>query len=178
VILSLLQRYSLKLIFALTLLLGLQLPHFLAQYENRVDAHYLESKTQLAHYQQLADLLFAGDLNALVGQHKNSEIPLFKAEAKVLTTLINRTAFLESQKTGLQGPFYQRFYFLIKQVNQPLFIETQNSYQANIVINKQAIIVGLSIALLMTFLVEMLFISLPFLIRRLRKASFLVFKNN
>jgi len=166
VIFSLVQRYSLKLIFALTLLLGLQLPHFLAQYETRVDAHYLESKAQLSHYQKLADLLFSGDLNALVTQHKNSEIPLFKAEAKVLTTLINRTAFLEKQKAGLQGPIYQRFYFLIKQIDQPLFIETQNSYQANIVINKQAIIVGLSTALVMTFLLEMLLIGCAFMAKK------------
>jgi len=168
---SLLQRYSLKLTFAFTLLIGLQLPHFLAQYETRVDAHYRESKAQLKHYQQLADLLFSGDLNALVMQHKSSEIALFKAEADILITLIERTTFLKNQKLGLQGPFHQRFYFLLKQVNQPLFIETQNSYQANVVINKQAIIIGLSLALVMTLSVELLFMLLPFLFRRVCRVS-------
>jgi ABC-type oligopeptide transport system ATPase subunit len=158
---SLLQRYSLKLTFALTLLIGIQFPHFLDQYETRLDAHYLESKTQLSHYQKLADLLFAGDLGALVEKHKNSEIALFKAETFILEALIERTDFLKNQKIALQGPLYKRFIFIITQVNEPLFIETQDNYQANIVINQQAIIVGLCVAVVSTLILEMLLMLLP-----------------
>ena len=164
---SLLQRYSLKITFAVTLLIGLQLPHFLAQYETRLDAHYIESTDQLSHYQKLADLLFAGDLNALVEKHKNSEIALFKAETEIIKSLIVRAEFLEKQKHQLQGPLYQKFAFLITQINHPLFIETQNNYQANIVINQQAIIVGLSIAVVLTLSLEMLFIFFPVLVRKI-----------
>ena len=164
---SLLQRYSLKITFAVTLLIGLQLPHFLAQYETRLDAHYIESTEQLSHYQKLADLLFSGDLNALVEKHKNSEIALFKAETEIIKSLIVRAEFLEKQKHQLQGPLYQKFAFLITQINQPLFIETQNNYQANIVINQQAIIVGLSIAVVLTLVLEMLFIFFPVLVRKI-----------
>jgi hypothetical protein len=166
-ILSLIQRYSLKLTFALTLLIGLQLPHFLGQYETRVDAHYLESKAQLKHYQQLADLLFSGDLNALVDKHKNSDIALFKAETNIITTLISRSEFLTKQKIALQGSFYQRVSFLMSQINQPLFIETKNNYQANIVLNQQAIMVGLSLAMVMTLLLEILFLLLPLIIKKI-----------
>ena len=164
---SLLQRYSLKVTFAVALLIGLQLPHFLAQYETRLDAHYLESTQQLNHYQKLADLLFAGDLNELVEKHKNSEIALFKAETEIIKSLIERAEFLQHQKKQLQGPLYKRFAFLITQINQPLFIETQDNYQANIVINQQAIIVGLSVAVVLTLLLEMLFIFLPTLIKKM-----------
>ncbi|GLS89156.1 hypothetical protein GCM10007916_02230 [Psychromonas marina] len=163
---SLLQRYSLKLTFALTLLIGIQFPHFLDQYETRLDAHYLESNTQLSHYQKLADLLFAGDLAALVEKHKNSEIALFKAETEIIETLIKRNTFLSNQKINLQGPLSQRFAFLITQINEPLFIETQNNYQANIVLNKQAIIVGLSVATVTTILLEILLMLLPLLFRK------------
>lgn len=164
---SLLQRYSLKLTFALTLLIGLQLPYFLAQYEARVDAHYIESKAQLNHYQKLADLLFSGDLKLLVEKHKNSEIALFKAEAELIEKLMSRTAFLKTQKIALQGSSFQRFTFLITQINQPLYIETKNNYQANIMISKQAIIIGLTIATLMTFLLEMLFMLATLLVKKM-----------
>lgn len=159
--LSLLQRYTLKLTFALTLLIGMQFPHFLDQYETRLDAHYLESTQQLKHYQKLADLLFSGDLTALVEKHRNSEIALFKAETVIIETLIERADFLESHKVALQGPFYKRFSFLITQINEPLFLETKENYQANIVINQQAILVGLSIAAICTFMLEMLLMLLP-----------------
>ncbi|MEI6897806.1 MAG: DUF2937 family protein [Psychromonas sp.] len=165
-ILSLLRRYSLKLTFALTLLIGLQLPHFLTQYEIRVDAHYLESQAQLKHYQQLADLLFSGDLNALVEKHKNSDIALFKAETTIISTLISRSAFLKKQKMALQGSFYQRFSFLMSQINQPIFIETKNNYKANIVLNQQAIVVGLSLAVVITLLLDILFILLALFFKK------------
>lgn len=166
---SLLQRYSLKLTFALTLLIGIQFPHFLDQYETRLDAHYLESKAQLSHYQKLADLLFDGDLGALVEKHKNSEIALFKAETVILEALIERTDFLKNQKTALQGPLYKRFIFLITQVNEPLFTETQDNYQANIVINQQAILVGLFVAVVSTLILEMLLMLLSFGVNKLMK---------
>jgi len=46
-LMRLMHRYSLKLVFAVTLLLGIQIPSFLQQYEHRVDAHYQEAKRQL-----------------------------------------------------------------------------------------------------------------------------------
>lgn len=168
---SLLQRYSLKIIFTLTLLIGLQLPHFLSLYETRLDAHYLESKAQLKHYQKLADFLFEGNLDALVEKHKNSDVALFKAETKIIETLVRRTDFLSEQKIGLQGSVFSRLVFISTQINQPLFIETKNNYQANIVLNKEAIIVGLIIASLVTLLVELLFILLPFLIKKGKKVT-------
>jgi len=164
---SLLQRYILKFTFALTLLIGIQLPHFLDLYETRLDAHYLESSSQLDHYQKLADLLFSGDLAALVKQHKNSDVALFKAETAILEALIERTSFLENQKLALQGPLYKRFTFLITQVNEPLFIETQDNYQANIVINQQAILVGLCVAVVCTLILEMLLMLLPIMASKL-----------
>jgi len=166
-LLSLLQRYSLKISFAVMLFIGLQLPHFLAQYETRLDAHYIESKQQLSHYQKLADLLFAGDLHALVEKHKNSEITLFKAETSIIKSLISRSEFLEKQKQQLQGPLYKKFAFLMTQMNHPLFTETQKNYQANIVINQQAIFVGVIIAVTVTLLVEMLFLFFPLLVRKI-----------
>lgn len=165
-LLALLQRYSLKLTFALTLLIGLQLPHFLGQYETRLDAHYLESKTQLSHYQQLADRLYGGDLHALIKQHQRSDNPLFKAESNIIEQLASRVDFLERQKLALKGALYQRLYYLVWQINEPLFVETQNAYQANIVINKESILVGLSVALILTFSLEMLFLLLLALARK------------
>lgn len=165
-LLSICRRYSLKLTFALALLLGLQFPHFLAQYETRLDAHYLESQSQLKQYQLLADLLYEGDLNALVAQHESSDIALFKAETAIIEALIARFDFLEYQKESLQGALVQRFSFLLSQVNEPLFIETQKNYQANIILNQQAIMVGLLVATLLTLLLELFFILLPFIYRK------------
>ncbi len=165
--LSLLQRYSLKITFALALLLGLQVPHFLTLYETRLDAHYLESTSQLAQYQKLADLLFDGNLTRLVDTHKSSDIALFRAESEILEKLIGRAASLTEQKLALQGSLVQRLVYLSSQINQPLFNETQKNYRANIVLNQQSIIVGLIVATLVTLLLELIFLLTPFLIRKI-----------
>tara|TARA_R110001583_G_scaffold10698_9_gene49221 strand:+ start:7528 stop:8070 length:543 start_codon:yes stop_codon:yes gene_type:complete len=163
VFLTLLKRYSLKITFALTLLIGLQFPHFLTLYETRLDAHYQESLRQLSQYQKLADLLFEGDLQALLGRHKNSNSTLFKAETSIIEALVSRTDFLTYQKNSLQGSPVKRYTFLLTQINKPLFLETKNNYQANIVLNTEAIVVGLIIATVLTLLLECLFLICPFL---------------
>ena len=92
----------------------------------------------------------------------------FRAETKVIEKLIQRADFLEKQKISLQGTMVQRLLYLSTQVNQPLFLETQKSYQANIVLNQQSITVGLIVATLMTLLLEMIFLLLPFLVKKIK----------
>ena len=156
-LLALLQRYCLKLVFALTLLLGLQIPNFLQQYEIRLDGHYIEAKNHLSEYQMIADRYFAGDLQALIKKHQNSDEKSFQDEALVIGNLVNRFNHLQAQKNRLKAPLVERLLFLAGQLNNPLFSETQNSYNAEIVLNKNAISVGLVFALISSLLLELLF---------------------
>ncbi|HEY5715427.1 MAG TPA: DUF2937 family protein [Psychromonas sp.] len=156
-LLALFQRYSLKLVFALTLLLGLQIPNFLQQYETRLDGHYIEAKNQLAAYQKLADRYFAGNIQALITTHKNNDKKLFQDEAFVVENLVNRFNYLQRQKNALNADLTKRLLFLAWQFNSPLFHETRLNYQAEIVLNKNAISVGLLCALISSLLAEFLF---------------------
>ncbi|WP_372881571.1 DUF2937 family protein [Psychromonas sp.] len=156
-LLALLQRYSLKLVFALTLLLGLQIPNFLQQYEIRLDSHYIEAKNQLNAYQRLADRYFSGNLQALISTHKNDPKKLFQDEALVVEDLVNRVHYLQTQKDSLNVTLTKRLLFLAGQVNSPLFHETRVNYQAEIILNKNAISVGLVCALISSLLLEFVF---------------------
>jgi hypothetical protein len=157
VLIALLRRYCLKLVFALTLLLGLQIPNFLQQYEIRLDGHYIEAKNHLLEYQRVADRHFAGDLQALVTKHLNSDEKFVQDEAFVIKNLFNRFNELQAQKDRLNAPLLERLLFLAGQLKSPLFRETQNSYNAEIVLNKNAISVGLVFALICSLLLELLF---------------------
>ncbi len=167
-LLQLLQGYSLKMVFALTLLLGLQLPNFLQQYEQRLDAHYIEAKMQLQQYQALADLHFAGDLQALIIKHKSSEEALFSQEAVLIEKLQRRFYYLQAKKKALQGPLMARLYFLLGEFNRPLWLETQANYNAELRLNRNSILVGLLSALVVTLCLECLFFLLHWQCRRLR----------
>ena len=151
------RRYCLKLVFALGLLIGLQLPHFLQQYEHRLDAHFLEAQSQLQQYQDLADLYFLGNLNSLIAKHRQSDDLVFSQEATIIEDTANRFAMFEAKKQALKGGLVSRLFYLIGEFNTPLFIETQHNYKAEIVLNRDAIIIGLISGLMSSLFVDGLF---------------------
>lgn len=154
--LSVIKRYSLQLVFTLSLLLGLQLPNFLQHYELRLQGHFVEAKQQLAQFQSLAELYFSGDLQALIIKHKNSEDRLFRDEAIVIENTYLRVQYLQQKMNNLNKPIWYRLGLLSQQIKQPIFKETWINYQSNIVLNQQAIIVGVSVAALLMLLLEII----------------------
>lgn len=154
-IMSVIKRYSLQLIFTLSLLFGLQLPNLLQQYELRLQGHFSEAELQLSHFQSLADVYFSGDIQALMQKHRNSEINLFQDEAQVIEASYLRVQFLQKKMDNMSEPIWYRLIALAQEIKQPIFNETWQSYQANIVLNQQAIMVGISIAVVLTLLFEL-----------------------
>jgi hypothetical protein len=179
-LLQLLQRYSLKLVFVLGLLIGLQLPNFLQQYEHRLDAHYQEAKRQLQQYQDLAELYFQGDLSALLIEHEKSTVELFRTEAKVIEKLQKRVDYLQEKKNTLQGPLVNRLYFLVTELSSPIMLETKENYNAEIALNRDSIVVGITLALICTLSLELLFFVIAYQARRLPSLSSLKkrYRNN
>lgn len=165
------KRYTLKLIFVLGLLIGIQLPNFLAQYELRLDAHYIEAKNNLAQYQKLADLFFDGDIDALIVKHRNSDVAIFKAEVVVIENTLNRFNELQQEKDDLQGNLFHKFYFLVKKLDSPLFKETNKSYKAEVVLNQAAISVGLILALIFSLLFELVFMLISTVNRKTKRIN-------
>ena len=151
---AVIKRYSLQLVFTLSLLIGLQLPSFLHQYENRLQGHFTEAQSQLAKFQSLADLYFAGDLTALIQQHQNSDENVFRDEAKVIKANYQRVQTLRLQIDELQQPLWHRLLMLTQQVNSPIIKQTWQNYQANIVLNQQAIIVGITVGAIIMLILE------------------------
>lgn len=162
------QRYSLKLTFALALLLGMQLPGFLQQYEHRLDAHYLEAQKQLLQYQNLADQYFSGDLQALIAKHQHSDVLLFKKEAPLIAGLALRFTQLQVKKKALQGSLVMRLLFLAGELNSPLLLETKQNYTGEVVLNRDSVVVGLVAAFFSSLFVECLFMLFSYQSKRLR----------
>ncbi|WP_413692821.1 DUF2937 family protein [Psychromonas sp. KJ10-2] len=164
---SVIKRYSLQLVFTLSLLVGLQLPSFLHQYETRLQGHFAEAQSQLAQFQALADLYFEGDLTALIEQHQNSDENVFRDEAKVIQASYLRVQNLQIQIDELQQPLWHRLVHLAQQINSPITKQTWQTYQANIVLNQQAIVVGVTVAIGLMLILEGLLTLLKCLISTL-----------
>ncbi|MDA7746849.1 DUF2937 family protein [Psychromonas sp.] len=168
-ILSVIKRYSLQLVFTLSLLLGLQLPNFLQQYELRLQGHFAEAELQLSQFQALADVYFSGDLQGLINKHKSSSVALFRDEAVVIENSLLRVQYLQQKIDNLNQPIWYRLGLLTQSIKEPIFKEAWGNYQANIVLNQQAIVVGVSVALFLMLLLELTFYLLSASFRYFRQ---------
>ena len=149
--------YVRLVLFAAGLLIGVQVPGFINDYAKRVEAHLIEAQTGLRGFQGTAEQFFKGDMQALVAHYRASEDPIFRSDADSLNTLLTRQVALDKQFQAMQGPWYIRFLQVVLAADPDIRKETWNGYSYQILLKTEAMIWGMSGALLLSFGIECLF---------------------
>ncbi|WP_339431038.1 MULTISPECIES: DUF2937 family protein [unclassified Pseudomonas] len=165
--------YLRLVLFAAGLLIGVQVPGFINDYAKRVEAHLIEAQTGLRGFQGTAQQFFKGDLQALVAHYRASDDPVFRSDADSLSTLLNRQLALDKQFQAMQGPWYIRFLQVVLAADPDIRKETWNGYSYQILLTPQAMIWGMSGALLLSFGIECLFRLIDWVVlggKRLRQS--------
>ncbi|MFJ2462980.1 DUF2937 family protein [Pseudomonas sp. efr-133-TYG-5] len=165
--------YLRLVLFAAGLLIGVQVPGFINDYAKRVEAHLIEAQTGLRGFQGTAEQFFKGDLQALVAHYRASEDPVFRSDADSLSTLLNRQLALDKQFQAMQGPWYIRFLQVVLAADPDIRKETWNGYSYQILLTPEAMIWGMSGALLLSFGIECLFRLIDWVVlggKRLRQS--------
>ncbi|WP_025110634.1 DUF2937 family protein [Pseudomonas sp. H1h] len=165
--------YLRLVLFAAGLLIGVQVPGFINDYAKRVEAHLIEAQTGLRGFQGTAEQFFKGDLQALVAHYRASDDPVFRSDADSLSTLLNRQIALDKQFQAMQGPWYIRFLQVVLAADPDIRQETWNGYSYQILLTPQAMIWGMSGALLLSFGIECLIRLIDWVVlggRRLRQS--------
>ncbi len=165
--------YVRLVLFAAGLLIGVQVPGFISDYAKRVEAHLLEAQTSLSGFQGTANQFFKGDMQALVAHYRASEDPIFRSDADSLSNMLNRQLALDKQFQAMQGPWYIRFLQVVLAADPDIRKETWNGYSYQILLTPEAMIWGMSGALLLSFGVECLFRLIDWVVlggRRLRQS--------
>ncbi|BBP69467.1 hypothetical protein PHLH6_14710 [Pseudomonas sp. Seg1] len=165
--------YLRLVLFAAGLLIGVQVPGFISDYAKRVEAHLIEAQTGLRGFQGTAEQFFKGDLQALVAHYRASEDPVFRSDADSLSTLLNRQLALDKQYQAMQGPWYIRFLQVVLAADPDIRKETWNGYSYQILLTPEAMIWGMSGALLLSFGIECLFRLIDWVVlggKRLRQS--------
>ncbi|WP_263138502.1 DUF2937 family protein [Pseudomonas sp. RIT-PI-AD] len=154
-----LRSYLRLVLFTLGLLVGVQVPGFIADYVKRVDAHRLESQRGLEGFQETARRFFDGDMNALVAHYRDSADPVMRSDAQSVAGLYERAALLDREWLAMQGPWYRQVWHLATDADQGLLEETRAAYSYQVLLAPQAIAWGLGCALVFAALVESLLIT-------------------
>ena len=165
--------YLRLVLFAAGLLIGVQVPGFINDYAKRVEAHLIEAQASLSGFQGTANQFFKGDMQALVAHYRASEDPIFRSDADSLSNLLTRQLALDKQFQAMQGPWYIRFLQVVLAADPDIRKETWNGYSYQILLTPEAMIWGMSGALLLSFGIECLIRLIDWVVlggRRLRQS--------
>lgn len=157
--------FSILLALAVTLG-GIQLPGFINQYENRVSAHLLEVRANLAGFQAIADRRHSGSLPALIEHHRNSSDATFREEADVITMMVSRHDRFQAQLNGLDGSLFDRISHLLFAADTQLIQETSEAYTWTVTFNREALICGIISLVIGLGLSDLIRLLVPFAFRR------------
>jgi len=147
-------------LFALGLLVGVQVPGFIDDYSKRVEAHRLESEQGLKGFRETARRFFDGDLDALVAHYRVSKDAVMRSDAQSVAFLVQRADFLARESQAMQGPWYGQVWHLTTAADPELLEETYSAYRYQVLLAPEAIAWGIACALLLAWLVELLLLAI------------------
>ncbi|MBD9481904.1 DUF2937 family protein [Pseudomonas sp. PDM14] len=146
-------------LFAVGLLVGVQIPGFIDDYGKRVEAHRLESEESLRGFRETAQRFFNGDLAALVAHYRASTDDVMRSDADSVAHLVNRNLLLEGEWLAMQGPWYAQIWHLTTEADPALLEETKAAYSYQVMLAPEAIAWGLGCGLLLAWLIELVVLA-------------------
>ncbi|HBF46349.1 DUF2937 family protein [Shewanella frigidimarina] len=149
-----LMDYFRLVLFICGVLIGIQVPAFVEQYGQRLEAHQLEAKLSLAEFQRDADRFFAGDISKLIRHYQQNNDPVFSAGGESIESIYQRYTSL----TEALGRFNQHSYSPYQQIalapQKDIQAEVWQAYNHVILLKPEAIAIGLLLGLLISILCE------------------------
>jgi hypothetical protein len=164
-----LYRYGLILIACAALLLGIQIPNFVDQYEKRLDAHFSEVKNNLQGYQDIADRLYGGSITALIAKHQQSADKTFQEEAQPITNIVQRYEHFSKELTALATGLTGKIAYIVTQGDRELIAETYHNYSFAVPLNEAAVTSGFIFMGVVVFVVEAARLAIARLLRPRRR---------
>lgn len=155
-----LRSYLRLTLFALGLLIGVQVPGFIEAYANHVEARRLEAQQGLAGFQDTAGRFFEGDLNALVEHYRASADPVIQSDARSVSALVERARLLDREWRIMGGPWYAQAWHVLVGADKEIRHQVWNSYRFQVLLAPEAIAWGLSCALLLAWIIESVYVLL------------------
>ena len=153
---DILYRYLLIIVACLSLLIGLQIPNFVDQYQKRVDAHLREVSINLQPFQEIANKYFGGDMNKLIQLHRDSGQKPFQDEGAAIEKMVQRKLRFEADLAALQASLPVKALQVLLHGDQEILDETLGQYSYAVPMSQDALLFGAGVALAILLQVELL----------------------
>ena len=163
-----LYRYLMVIVACISLLVGLQVPSFVDQYQKRVDAHLREVTVNLQPFQDIATKYFAGDLDKLIALHRNSDARPFKDEGVAIEKMVQRKLRFEADLAALQTSLPLRALHVLLRGDREITDEVLGQYSYTVPLDQDALLFGAGAAIVILLTVELLLALVRGLVSMLR----------
>jgi len=164
-------RYLLIAIALASILLGIQIPNFVDQYEKRLDAHLIEVTENLRGFQEIADKYHHGSMDDLIKEHEASEGLTFRDESKPLKAMVERYKVFREEQLALNTNLAGKVVHILFKGNRQLVDEATSNYSFNIPLNARAVTTGLLFTALALGMVEGAMKLVVWSVRRIKRST-------
>ncbi|MFZ2163649.1 MAG: DUF2937 family protein [Sideroxyarcus sp.] len=164
---AILYRYLMIIVACISLLLGLQIPNFVDQYQKRVDAHLREVSVNLQPFQDIAIKYFDGDMNKLIELHRASSEKPFQEEGLAIEKMLARKLRFEADLAALNTSLPLKALHVLLHGDKEIRDEALAQYSYAVPLNQDALVFGACVAITILLLAELLFALLRFVARKL-----------
>lgn len=140
-----------KVLFTITVILGMQLPAFINAYVQRLSGHLNEANIQLSKFEEIAKFQYQGDIDKLVNAYlKNTDFSI-QQTGKMIAELINRTEHFQVHMDALNsGEYIERVKYFLLNLDHSLARDTLNYFELSLPLTFEAVITGIGIAIFLT----------------------------
>ena len=153
---GILYRYFIVVVACIALLVGLQIPNFVDQYQKRVDAHLREVTVNLQPFQDIANKYFGGDIGKLIELHRASAEKPLQEEGTAIELMVARKLRFETDMAALNTILPLKVLHVMLYGDREILHEVISQYSYAVPLNQDALIFGGCVAMIILFLVELL----------------------
>jgi len=170
---SILYRYMIVAIACIAMLLGLQIPNFVDQYQKRLDAHLREVTTNLQPFQDIANKYLSGDLTKLIEMNIKSDAKPLQEEGLAIEKMAGRKFRFEIEMAALQTNLPMKALHIWLNGDQEILEEAKSHFSYAVPIDRDALVVGAIMTIAILVIAEILFALVRFvgikLLSRMRR---------
>lgn len=148
--------YLRLLLFSVGLLLGLQVPALVDQYQKRVDARLTEASQNLSGFQSTADRYFEGRVQNLIKHYQSSSDQVFRQDAENILAIFNNVQRYQLEMDGLANGGVSAALHVMFRADPELMEETLEQFTYTVVLSPPALAWGLILAFLFAVVAESL----------------------
>jgi len=154
---SILYRYLIVIIACIALLLGLQIPNFVDQYQKRVDAHLREVTVNLQPFQDIANTYLGGNIAKLIEMNIKSDAKPLQEEGRAIEKMVKRKLRFEADMAALQTSLPMQALHIFLHGDQEILDEAMAQYSYAVPVNQDALMFGAAVAIATLVIAELLF---------------------